>query len=174
MSAERAAWGCTVVMVEMQVRTVDHHAGSGQPVVLLLPREREAGSPVTVPVDGSAACSLSHELEGHATPRTRAYTMLMQAVHAIGGYIAAIMLEPGPTGEPVAQLRVGMPHRWDDQPIDVSAALGLSVHTTLPVLVSGTLAQIDQAPGAFGWPPEGGTAAADTSVPGAFHHALDD
>ena len=165
-------------MVEMLVRTVDHHAGSGQPVVLLLPREREAGSPVTVRVDASAACSLSHELEGHATPRTRAYLMLMHAVQAVGGYIAAIMLVPGPTGEPTAQLRVGMPHRWDDQPIDISAALGLSVHTTLPVLVSGVLAHIEQSPSPHEWP-RGDLAAEDpdcqeTTVPGVFRHALDD
>ena len=134
-------------MVEMLVRTVDHHAGSGAPVVLLLPREREDGSPVTVTVDASAACSLRHELDGISTPRTRAYSLLVQAVRAVGGYIAAIMLSPGPTGEPAAQVRIGLRHRWDDQPVEMSAALGLSVHLSLPVLVADTLAQVMQTPG---------------------------
>jgi bifunctional DNase/RNase len=165
-------------MVEMQVRTVDHHAGSGQPVVLLLPREREAGSPVTVSVDASAACSLSHELEGHTTPRSRAYSLLVQSVMAAGAYVVAIMLEPGAAGEPSACLRIGLPNRWADQPVDVSAALGLSVHMSLPLLVSGTLAQTMQ-PSEHPLVSECDHASFDgdrgpSTVPGAFRQALDD
>lgn len=168
-------------MVEMLVRTVDHHAGSGQPVVLLLPREREAGAPVTVPIESSAACSLSHELDGLSTPRTRAYSLLVQAVQAAGGYIAAIMLSPGPTGQPTAQVRIGLQHRWDDQPVDISAALGLSVHLSLPVLVSGTLAQVMQTPrphesheSPAGGLHESQAELDDSSVPAPFYRALDD
>jgi bifunctional DNase/RNase len=167
-----------MVMVEMQVRTVDHCARSGQPVALLLPREREAGAPVTVPIEASAACSLSHELEGLSTPRTRAYALLLQAVHAVGGYIAAIMLVPGPSGDPAAQLRVGMPHRWDDQPIAISEALGLAVHTTLPILVSGVLAQVEPTPGASTAPSSDLDGQhgphAQTTVPAAFLQALNE
>ena len=96
-------------MIEMTVRTVDHSPRSGQPLALLLPHDRAVGRPLTLPIGSNEACSLSHELEHHATPRTRAYTLLMQTIQAIGGYLAAIIVEPDGAGAPAARVRVGLP-----------------------------------------------------------------
>lgn len=133
---------------------------------------------ITVPIDARTACSLSHELDGLSTPRTWAYSLLVQALHAVGGYIAVIMLVPGPSGEPAAQVHVGLPHRCDDQPIEVSTALGLLVHTTLPVLVAGSLTQIEsmqrQSTSTAGNLTETDEAPAQTPISAPFRHALDD
>ncbi|MCC7372470.1 MAG: bifunctional nuclease family protein [Chloroflexi bacterium] len=167
-------------MFEMLVRTVDHSARSGLPIALLMPRDRLACAPVGVPLSSAEACSLSHELDGLCTPRSRAYSMLIEALHAVGGYIAAIVVDAGPDGEPSAQLQIGLPRSIAVHQAAPADALGLAIRASLSVFVSERVVR------AGSYRPRPSTDAASdaahdhlsdhagASVPAPFRHALDD
>ncbi|HZO30524.1 MAG TPA: hypothetical protein VFH48_31520 [Chloroflexota bacterium] len=120
---------------------------------MLLPRDLTAGAPLALPIRSAEACSLTHELEGQMTPRSRAFALLTQSLAAIHGYVAAIMVEPGEDGDPVARVRVCLPGGWSEHQMDAASALGLAVYTMAPLLVSERLA------------PATSDASPDTAVP---------
>ncbi len=159
-------------MIEMRVRTVDHDPRSGRPVAVLLPRDLASWAPLAIGMQPREACSLSHELERQSTPRARAFDLLFQSLRAIGAYTHSVVVRPGVAGEPAARLRVRLPDRQIEQPIDVALALGLAVHYALPIMVSAQLAHaaVAAAPDA----PEASNGASVSSVPAAFHRALDE
>jgi bifunctional DNase/RNase len=128
-------------MLEMIVRTVDHDPRFGSPVAMLLPRDLAACAPLALPIRPAEACSLAHELERQVTPRSQAFALLTQTLSAIGGSVAAIVVEPGEDGDPIARVRVWLPFGLTEHLTDVTSALGLAVYTSLPVLVSERLAR---------------------------------
>jgi bifunctional DNase/RNase len=158
-------------MLEMIVRTVDLSPKSGSPMAMLLPRDRAAGAPLTLPIRASEACTLSHELEGQTTPRARAYSLLLQALATIGGYVAAIVVEPGEDDAPSARVRVCLPDGWSEHRADTASALGLAIHTMLPLHVSEQLAQVPTGCASGLTEP---SADASSTVPAPFLRALDD
>ena len=158
-------------MLEMMVRTVDHDPRFGSPVAVLLPRDRAAGAPLALPIRSADACSLTHELEGQMTPRAKAFALLAQTLATIRGYVAAVVVEPGDDGDPVAMVRVCLPDGWSEHRTDAVAGLGLAVYTMAPLLVSESLARA--TPDAT--PDPDATVAEDASVvPSPFLTALDE
>ena len=161
-------------MLEMTVRTVDHHPKSGSPVAVLIPRDRADGPPIALPMRSAEACSLTHELEGQLTPRAKAFALLTQALAAIRGYVAAIVVEPGEDGVAVGKVRVCLPDGWSEHQIDAPAALGLSIYTLAPLLVSDHLAHGPASPAPDLDIPIVGEAEPTTPVPAPFLRALDE
>lgn len=161
-------------MLEMTVRTVDHDPRFGRPVAVLLPRDLAAGSPLALPIRSAEACSLTHELEGQMTPRSKAFALLTQSLAAIRGYVAAIVVEPGDDGDPIARVRVCLPDGWSEHRTDAASALGLAVYTLAPLLVSEQLARAASgAPGATD-PSTVEDAEPSSAVPAPFLRALDE
>jgi hypothetical protein len=122
-------------MIPMLVRTVDHDVRSGGAVAMLMPYEVGARTPLALPLKPADACTLAHELERQATPRARAYDLLMDGLRAVGGQLEAIVLEPGKRGFS-ASVRVALATGSTHLPLATATALGLAVHAALPVLVS--------------------------------------
>jgi bifunctional DNase/RNase len=162
-------------MLEMIVRTVDHDPKSGSPVAILLPRDLRACAPLALPIESVEACSLTHELEDQITPRAGAYALLAQTLSAVGGYVAAITLAASADGAPVARVRVCRPNGWTEHLTGVTSALGLSVYSSLPLLVSEHLVRASaslESPSTDGPLPDDNERS--STVPASFHHALHD
>jgi bifunctional DNase/RNase len=161
-------------MLEMTVRTVDHDPKSGSPVAVLLPRDRADGPPMALPIRSAEACSLTHELEGQLTPRARAFALLTQTLAAIRGYVAAIVVEPGDDGDPIATVRVRLPDGWCEHRTDAASALGLAVYTLAPLLVSEHLAHTTADVTSGEQRPASEDQAHLSPVPAPFLQALDE
>jgi bifunctional DNase/RNase len=147
-------------MIPMLVRTVDHDVRSGGAVAMLLPCEAGTSTPLTLPLEPAEACTLSHELDAQATPRARAYLLLAETLAALGGHVAAVMLEASADDRPVARVAVDLPSGPVVREMEMAAALGLAVSNALPVLVSEHLLQPV-------------TVAAASAVPEPFLRALE-
>lgn len=160
-------------MREMIVRTVDQDPKVGRPVAVLLPRDFTAGGPLALPIRSSEACSLTHELEGQMTPRSKAFALLTQSLAAIRGYVAAIVVEPGDDGDSIARVRVSLPTGWSEHRTDAASALGLAVYTMAPLLVSERLAQSASDTTPHTNPRAVADGEVPSSVPAPFLRALD-
>jgi bifunctional DNase/RNase len=161
-------------MLEMTVRTVDHDPRSGSPVAVLLPRDLTAGAPLALPIRSAEACSLTHELEGQMTPRSKAFALLTQSLAAIRGYVAAIMVEPGQDGDLIARVQVCLPDGRSEHRTDAASALGLAVYTLAPLLVSEQLAQAPSGAPNEAASPMAEDAGRSSAVPAPFLRALDE
>ena len=126
-------------MIEMWVRTVDHDPRTGQPVTVLLPRVAGSCPPVALPVPSADACTLSHELQGMTTLRTRAFMLLDEALAGVEGYATDIWLAPLPDGTVTGRVAYWHRHGRLETDIGVSLALGLAAHLGFVVLVTEAL-----------------------------------
>ena len=128
-------------MIEVRVGPIERHPVTGAPLIALEPCDATARTRLVLPLSAAVACSLSHELEGQATLRGMAYTLLGQVAEILGGAITAVELVPAPNGMAAGRLRVDGHEGTTLLPVEIALGIGLAVVLGLPLRVATQLVQ---------------------------------
>jgi bifunctional DNase/RNase len=150
-------------VIEVRVGAVERHPVTAVPLVALEPRDPAIRTRLVLPLSPAVACSLSHELDGHTTLRSTAYTLLMQLAGALGGEVSAVEIVPAADGMAAGRLCIAGPVGGSRLPVEIALGIGLAVVLGLPLRVSEEL--VRDAP-----PLE--RSASTTDVPEAFRRAF--
>jgi bifunctional DNase/RNase len=164
-------------VIEVRVGAIERHPVTGAPLVALEPCDTKSRTRLVLPLSAAVACSLSHELEGQATLRGLAYTLLGQVAESLGGIIAGIEIVPAPNGMAAGRLCIEGRDGATLLPVEIALGIGLAVVLGLPLRVAAQL--VDTAPGLDLLPAEAAPVESDTAdrgpvgdVPDAFRRAF--
>ncbi|MCC7372843.1 MAG: hypothetical protein IT306_30805 [Chloroflexi bacterium] len=127
-------------MIDVCVGAVNRHPETGVPQVSLDPTAgTNCRRRLILPISSAAACTLTHELQGHITLRAAVYTLMGQVADALGGEIVAVEIVPAMFGMAAGRLVVSGVAGEARLPVEIVLGIGLAVVLGLPLRASEAL-----------------------------------